>query len=42
MNSSGDMTRCVVPSRQGVLSVNTTWPAALVCKRSLAKAGRVM
>ena len=42
MNSSGDITRCVVPSRQGVLSLSTTCSAALVCTRSLAKAGRVM
>ena len=30
MNSSGDITKCVVPSRQAVLSSSTTWPAALV------------
>ncbi len=42
MNSSGDITRCVVPSRHGVLSFSTTCPAALVCTRSLANAGRVM
>lgn len=42
MNSSGDMTRCVVPSRQAVLSLSTTCPAALVCTRSLVSAGRVM
>jgi len=42
MNSSGDITKCVVPSRQGVLSLSTTCPAALVCTRSLASAGRVM
>ena len=30
MNSSGDITRCVVPSRQAVLSLSTTWPAALI------------
>jgi len=35
-------TRCVVPSRQAVLSLSTTCPAALVCTRSLAKAERVM
>ena len=29
MNSGGDITRCVVPSRQGVFSLSTTWPAAL-------------
>ena len=34
MNSSGDITRWVVPSRQGVLSFSTTWPAALACTRS--------
>ena len=33
MNSSGDITRWVVPSRQGVLSSSTTCPAALVCMR---------
>ena len=38
MNSSGDMPRCVVPSRQAVLSLSTTYPAALVCTRSLASA----
>ena len=27
-------TRCVVPSRQGVLSLSTTCPAVLVCTRS--------
>ena len=42
LNSSGGITRCAVPSRQGVLSLSTTCPAALVCTRSLAKAGRVM
>jgi predicted MFS family arabinose efflux permease len=42
MNSSGDITRWVVPSRQAVLSLSTTCPAALVCTRSLASAGRVM
>jgi hypothetical protein len=26
MNSSGDITRCLVPSRQGVFNVRTTWP----------------
>ena len=39
---TGDITRCVVPSRQSVLSFRTTWPAAFVCTRSLARAGRVM
>ena len=38
MNSSGDITRCVVPSRQGVFNLSTTCPAALVCTRSLANA----
>ena len=42
MNSSGNITRCVAPSRQAVLSLSTTCPAALVCTRSLARAGRVM
>jgi len=42
LNSSGRITKCVVPSRQRVLSLSTTWPAALVCTRSLASAGRVM
>ncbi len=39
---SGLSTRCVVPSRQRVLSLSTTCQAALVCTRSLARAGRVM
>ena len=34
MNSSGDITMCVVPSRQAVLSLSTTCPAALHCTRS--------
>ena len=38
MNFSGDITRWVVPSRQGDFSFSTTWPAALVCTRSLASA----
>jgi hypothetical protein len=42
MNCSGDITRGVVPSRQGVFSVSTTWPVALHCTRSLEIAGRVM
>ena len=42
MNSSGDITKWVVPSRLGVLSLSTPCPAALVCTRSLASAGRVM
>jgi hypothetical protein len=42
MNSSGDMTGCMAPSRQAVLSFNTTFAAALVCTRSLASAGRVL
>jgi hypothetical protein len=40
MHSSGDITRWVVPSRQGVLSFSTTCPAALVSTRWLANAGR--
>lgn len=39
MNSSGDSTRWVVPSRLGVFRFSTTCPAALVCTRSLASAG---
>ena len=42
MNSGGDITKCVVPSRQGVFSLSTTCPAALQCTRSLASAERVM
>ena len=34
INSSGGVPWCVVPSRQGVLSFRTTWPAALHCARS--------
>ncbi len=34
MNSSGLITRCVVPSRQGILSFSSTCPAALSCTRS--------
>ena len=30
MNSSGDITKWVVPSRQAVFSLSTTCPAALV------------
>jgi len=32
-------TRCVVPSRQGVLSLSTTCPAVLVCTRSSVLSG---
>jgi len=39
MNSSGDITRSVMPTRHGVLSLNTTCPAALRFTRSLASAG---
>jgi hypothetical protein len=42
MNSSGDVTRTVVPSRQAVLSFSTTCPARLQRTRSWANAGRVM
>jgi hypothetical protein len=38
MNSSGDITKCAVPSRQGVFSVSTTWLVALHRTRSLANA----
>ena len=34
MNASGDITRCVLPSRQGVSSLGTTGPAALHCATS--------
>jgi hypothetical protein len=33
MNSNGLITRCVVPSRHGVLSLSSTCPAALSCTR---------
>lgn len=33
MNSSGDITGCVVSSCHGVFSFNTTCPAALHCAR---------
>ncbi len=37
------ITRCVVPSCQGIFSFfSTTCPAALHCTRSLASAGRVI
>ena len=39
MNFSGDRTKRVLPSRQKVFSLRTTWLAALVCTRSLANAG---
>ena len=42
MNSSSNVTRRVVPSRQEVSSLSTTYPAALVCTRSSASAGQVM
>jgi len=42
MNSSGLMTKCVVPSRHGVLSFNSTCPAVLSCTRSSESASRVM
>ena len=31
MNSSGDITMCLVPSRQAVFSLSTTSPALLIC-----------
>jgi hypothetical protein len=40
--SSGDIARCVLPSRQGDFSFSTTRPTALHYTRSLANAGRVM
>ena len=42
MTVSGDITKCVVPSRHWVWSLSTTCSAALVCTRSFASAGRVM
>ena len=36
MNSSGDIIRCVVPSRQAAFTLSNTWPAALHCIRSSA------
>ena len=42
MNSSGDITMCEVPSRQGAFSLSANGPAALHGTRSLASAGRVM
>ena len=41
-NSSGLITRCVLPSGHGVLSLSSTCPASLSCTRSSASAGRVM
>jgi hypothetical protein len=40
MKSSGLVTRCVVPSRQAVLSLRTAWPAALSCTRLRGGAAR--
>ena len=42
MNSSGDITMRVVPSRQGVFSLSTTCPALLICTRSLASAACIV
>jgi hypothetical protein len=42
MNSSGLITRWVVPSRYGVLSFSSTCPAALSCTRSFDSAGQVI
>ena len=39
MNSSY-ITRYVVPSRQGLLRISTTWPQPLHCKRSLPSVGQ--
>jgi hypothetical protein len=36
INSSGDVTRCAVPSRQQVLNFSNISMAALVCPRSMA------
>ena len=42
MNSSGDMTICVVPCLYELFSCNTTWQARLHLSRSLAIARRLM
>jgi hypothetical protein len=42
MNSSGLITKCVVPSRHGGFSLSSTWPAALSWILSSDSAGRVM
>ena len=42
VNSSGDITRYVVPSRHGVLSLNSVYLAALSCSLSSNSAGRMM
>jgi hypothetical protein len=42
VDSGGDITRCVVPSRHGVFSLSTPCPAALLCARSSDSAKRVM
>ena len=42
MHSSGLNTRSEVPSRQGVLSLSSTCPAALTCTLSSESPGRVM
>jgi len=42
MNSSGDITMCVVLACQAVLSLSTTCPAPSICTLSLANAGRVI
>jgi len=42
INFSGLITKCVVPSRHGVLSFYPTYPAALSCTRSSESASRVM
>ena len=42
MNSNGVMTKCLVPSRHGVVSFNATCPVALGSTRSSDSAGRVM
>ena len=42
MNSHGNITVWMVPSRQGEFSLSTASPALLHCTRSLASAGRVV
>jgi hypothetical protein len=42
LKSDGEITSCVVPSREDILSLSATCPAAVVCTRSLGNARRVM
>lgn len=42
ITSHGGVARCVVPSRQGVLSLNSSWLAEFHCTRLSDTTGRVM